>query len=752
MSIEIKINGQRVNAAYIGWTPQPCTIRLTTPQAQAVAILLKSVPGQPGGGDVKFFTSRNGQESPTLNLTLPADGSEVVFFIGGKTASKKDQDVSVTVTDAVTGTVLGQQSLMVRVRKNANTLTDEERDRFLTAFVKLNLSQGVLNYEIYRKMHDENADREIHTFNDAVPRCSFLPWHRAYILDLERQLQKFDPSVALPYWKFDEPAPKLFTEDFMGARTNTGTVRISTSNPLFSWKIDNRTGIVRQPRFHELTEPALVSTDEQTVALGTDFLSFRAMEGDPHGYAHTSFSSSAPLFHPDTAPQDPLFFLLHCNVDRIWAVWQSMNNRYDLTNPLTYTRQGAFTPGTSKQTIGDYLEDTMWPWNGVARHPQPSTHPGGPFPKLPFTSTPSATPIVKENIDYQGYNGGAPSYADYEKITFTPPGAVAAEHFVQQLQQASHELIARHVELSNKLRASVNANEINSALNNLTHIDPSDQELVAKTFNLVKNKTEHKNVRVAALKKLTNFAHGSEDAVKDLITILTDIGEPVEVRRSALATLSTISFSSSAFNAQLPAFKDALRKLVDDQDPELVQSAVESLAAYLDERIQKRLVAGLQDPTKALVPDAKAIQLLGLDIRAEYYPVIREILAHSHNPDVMREAIHVLSGDPASQDLIHQILLNKNTDTNVRLSSIAALNSFNAEAFQPTLKSLISDQGENKEIRTASFNSLSLHNDLTEVFKDAKFKQAVDDLQSGHDENLKKISRQFLLRRDRSQK
>jgi tyrosinase len=31
----------------------------------------------------------------------------------------------------------------------------------------------------------------------------FLPWHRAYLLDLERELQGIDPQVTLPYWRFD---------------------------------------------------------------------------------------------------------------------------------------------------------------------------------------------------------------------------------------------------------------------------------------------------------------------------------------------------------------------------------------------------------------------------------------------------------------------------------------------------------------------------------------------------------------------
>ena len=44
-----------------------------------------------------------------------------------------------------------------------------------------------------------------------------MPWHRLYLLDLERQLQAVRPAVTLPYWQFDQAAPNLFTEDFMGA-------------------------------------------------------------------------------------------------------------------------------------------------------------------------------------------------------------------------------------------------------------------------------------------------------------------------------------------------------------------------------------------------------------------------------------------------------------------------------------------------------------------------------------------------------
>jgi tyrosinase len=44
----------------------------------------------------------------------------------------------------------------------------------------------------------------------------FLPWHRLYLLDLERQLQKHNPEVSLHYWKFDEPAPISLRQIFLG--------------------------------------------------------------------------------------------------------------------------------------------------------------------------------------------------------------------------------------------------------------------------------------------------------------------------------------------------------------------------------------------------------------------------------------------------------------------------------------------------------------------------------------------------------
>jgi tyrosinase len=109
----------------------------------------------------------------------------------------------VKIEARVGATLVGSVQVMVRVRKNANTLTAGERNRLVSAFAQLN-NQGLGRFADFRNMHTNVSSPQAH----GAP--GFLPWHRAYLLDLERELQAIDPSVALPYWRFDQAAPIIF--------------------------------------------------------------------------------------------------------------------------------------------------------------------------------------------------------------------------------------------------------------------------------------------------------------------------------------------------------------------------------------------------------------------------------------------------------------------------------------------------------------------------------------------------------------
>lgn len=415
MIIDILINGNNnLNTNYVTWTPANCQIMVTDPQGAINPIRVKLKNQNTNqGGQLVFFDLIPGNEQDELQFDLPVDGTPVDFFIAGKFQyqSEEDRDAVIEVLDANSGNGLYEIPLMVRIRKNANELTNEERFRFISALATLN-DRGMGQFTEFRNTHTNAGELEAH--GDS----GFLPWHRAYLLDLERELQRIDPSVTLPYWKFDEPAPNLFTRDFMGVSPN-GRVDFADSNPLFFWTTDGGVGIVRYVFFNSRTSAPLLYDEEKTMLIGERFELFQEMEQNPHNRAHTGFGPFLSDF--STAVRDPLFFLLHANVDRLWAKWQWYYRRFDITKPETFHRLGrAGNPGSTR--VGHNLQDTMWPWNGITGatdRDRPINAPGGNLAQSLITNAPGPSPRVGDLIDYRGVmNRNNYLGFDYDDIPF----------------------------------------------------------------------------------------------------------------------------------------------------------------------------------------------------------------------------------------------------------------------------------------------------------------------------------------------
>jgi tyrosinase len=387
LQIELRINDSAdPKARYVSWAPSPCSVRLSDPTgaSQPVQVTLRQKPAATGG-QVRFRDGPSASAKTSLSLTLPLAGAPVPFFLTGVFGRASVMDGDVTVEVRAGTQVLGSVPLMVRVRKDAAKLTAPERDRFVAALAKFN-DRGAGGFAAFRAMHTDLTSPEAH----GAP--GFLPWHRAYLLDLERELQAIDSSVALPYWRFDRPAPALFTPAFLGRSDSNGTVHFASTNPLQFWVTDGVPGINRRPFFVTGTASANVITEAQTLALGNQYAQFLRMEGNPHGFAHTSFGGSISSI--DTAAKDPLFFLLHANVDRLWAKWQRRFGRFD---PAL---AASFANGPSR--IGHNLPDTMWPWNGITGGQRPATAPGGDLAASSCVTAPGAKPKVRDMLDFQG--------------------------------------------------------------------------------------------------------------------------------------------------------------------------------------------------------------------------------------------------------------------------------------------------------------------------------------------------------------
>ena len=420
MNVEVSIASTNDDGrVFLTWTPVQCTARLIDGSGvgSAVSVTLRNSAGSVG--QLVFDTVRSHHGTPTLQLSLPGDGSPVRFWIAGQfqKPSLDFGDVKLEVVDDSSAAVLSSTPMMVRVRKNAQTLSATERDRFLNAFGILN-GQGAGRFSEFRDMHVSSTLGESHN------NWGFLPWHRSYLLDLERELQSIDARVALPYWRFDQPAPQLFTRDFMGIPNANDRVQFTPGHPFQQWTTEGQTGIIRRQRFPVSTRPPGLKTESQTLAFGNGvfdafgepFVGTAAggIELNPHGGAHTSFGFGW-IISPPSAPRDPMFFLLHCNVDRLWAKWQWFFKRSSDTDPNAYhLRQPPVR-------VGHNIGDTMWPWNGVTGNPRPSTAPGGTLAASALTSAPGPSPRVRSMLDYQAVLGGAHLGFDYDDVPFEIP-------------------------------------------------------------------------------------------------------------------------------------------------------------------------------------------------------------------------------------------------------------------------------------------------------------------------------------------
>jgi tyrosinase len=418
-TVEVLINATADPAGrYLTWAPSQCQLRVTTPDGASspIAVTVRTKPGSTGR--LVFRDQPAAQPSPQMAVALDPGGQPSALFVSGEfgVPSVADGD---TVLEVLQGTaIVASVPVMVRIRKDAETLTAAERGLFLSALAQLNDS-GV--YQLIRDCHVADSVNEAH-FEDG-----FWPWHRAFVMDLERELQRIDASVALPYWRFDQPAPKLFTPSFLGAPDPSGgPPRLAPNNPLLLWKTDGQLGINRPPGLDfngqivdVVTAAAPLRPEAVIVNFDGTYHQLRPpFEEDPHGAAHMSFRgwmSSIP-----TAAKDPLFFLLHCNVDRLWAKWQWHEHRFKTPDPDSYLYAGSVT-STPHTRIGHNALDTMWPWNGVTGDPRPPTAPIHPFPAASPAAAPASAPTVGEMIDFQGRADPSRRLGfDYDDVPYEP--------------------------------------------------------------------------------------------------------------------------------------------------------------------------------------------------------------------------------------------------------------------------------------------------------------------------------------------
>jgi tyrosinase len=179
------------------------------------------------------------------------------------------------------------------VRKDHRTLTTDEQNRFLNAITQVNASNALGPLV---DIHS-NAAHQPH----GNPR--FLPWHRIYLLRLEALLMMVDPSVCIPYWKSSEE--QAFPSWLLGF---TPTVNLASGPHTVTRNIG---------AFATLPNAAAVAG----VLANATFNPFGAALEGVHNSGHVWVGGSMQSIL--TAPCDPVFWMHHAEIDRLWSVWQA---------------------------------------------------------------------------------------------------------------------------------------------------------------------------------------------------------------------------------------------------------------------------------------------------------------------------------------------------------------------------------------------------------------------------------------------
>ena len=268
-------------------------------------------------------------------------------------------------------------------RKNQRNLSSTERTAFVNAMVALKTTVpsqlGLGNrYDDYVHWHMMAMDD-----GSAHRGPAFLPWHREFLRRLELDLRAVDPEISIPYWDWtvdNSPNPATpgspWTDDFMGGngdpddddRVTTGQFAFATGNWPLAMDEDGFGFLRRNFGAEAATLPTAnnVSTcltetpyDESPWNDSGSLASFRNRlegwfgPGSIHNRVHLWVGGS---MLPGTSPNDPVFFLHHCNIDRLWTLW----NR--ALPGEQYHPQG--TPGDTGPA-GHNVTQSMNPWGGA---------------------------------------------------------------------------------------------------------------------------------------------------------------------------------------------------------------------------------------------------------------------------------------------------------------------------------------------------------------------------------------------------
>ncbi|HYC67710.1 tyrosinase family protein [Brevundimonas sp.] len=210
------------------------------------------------------------------------------------------------------GVLRAQTPVRLRQGVDALTATSDDVAAFGEAVRLMKRRNDRLSWANQTRIHHRQAQH-----NNSL----FLPWHRQQLLHLEQIVARLTghERFAMPYWDWQE---HRYLPDWVTDR----------DSPLY--ERDRERGVetldFAAARWAESPYTARLAADDFATFCGRQPRGMGMVEGYGHNHIHQLIGGA--MKHPRTSAQDPMFWLHHSNVDRVWATWHGARGK-DLYPP-----------------------------------------------------------------------------------------------------------------------------------------------------------------------------------------------------------------------------------------------------------------------------------------------------------------------------------------------------------------------------------------------------------------------------------
>lgn len=761
MKFNLKINGsESPKAEFIGWTPVRCSLSVDEYDGTHSLKAIITPENINKSGRIALYNDNKTSSIAVDKIEHDFQTqNELTFFVAGvfgnASVGEKDTYILVVPENPAENNIDAlRKNIMVRVRKNAENLTQSEIKIFLDAFVGLEFNSTPNQYEGNFSKTPSKLLHEIvlmHTFEAAYEihrRTSFHPWHRAYLMHLEREMQNIDPKATVPYWKFDEAAPNVFETNFIGKTKASRDIGLhigeflrpdfDESNPLNYYKENTVWGPLRRAyRYNNPADgksnPSIVDEDI-IINFSDDFRVWCNFEETrSHNQAHVAFTGHIVDIGKD--PVDPLFFMMHANVDRLWAKWQDKYNRFDHTDPKVYPYQGAYSGprgnewrdsnkdkflfedgyfAVNEDDLGNYVEDKLWPWgkdNELSRpwrkwYQEDYGCGNVPFLEIDFPSSESSNysvdnVTVGSTIDYQDrINNETILGFDYDDIPYFESDRPA-------YPENQIDVVAQ-----NEIFLDNNKSDIDRLLAAKSALLHSNDDQGKAISILLDKAGESIEIRLRSLQLINE---GEASFLEAALQIISDESEDTELRSELIHKMLLARRANRSFHSRKHEFLDILRGLIKSNNQILRTQAFEILSSFGDHNIQDILVKEIQEPDNKLLNKSDAIFLLRQSAKNQHTKLFRNIIENTNeNPETKIEAIKGLVTEKDSDKLLLNVLMNNTEDVRLRDATMKPLWHINQElTFELAPKILL----ESKELEGINIFSQEIPDPIEVNFK-----------------------------------